>query len=101
MFYRSSSVVGRLHSFANFGLRAAGAICKCVQCGLGFISFSFEVGKNKINSINFTSCQKAKSFLISILSLSSLAVGIFFTLVQRLDNMPVRDWGVSYQCTPI
>jgi len=49
MFYRSSSVVGRLHSFANFGLRAAGAICKCVQCGLGFhFIFFWASEKNKI-----------------------------------------------------
>jgi hypothetical protein len=43
--------MGRLHFFANFGCGSACAICKCVQCALGF---SFEGGRKKQNKCNYS-----------------------------------------------
>jgi len=82
--------MGRLHSFANFGLRVGW--CDLQMCAMWVgVSFFFVGGKkkNKINSIKFAlSYQKAKSLLISILPISYLSARLsFYTCCNNGLNM--------------
>jgi hypothetical protein len=79
----------------SFGLRFG--LCGFANvCNVGGVSFFFFCGweeKNKINSVKFAqSCQKAKSFLILILSISYLSARHFlFSLVANDDSMNSKD----------
>ena len=66
-----------------------------LQCGLGSLLLLREGEKNKINSLTFAlSCQKAKSFLVSIVLLLYLSVFLsFYTCCQRLVHVVGADSG--------
>jgi len=79
-------VSARLHSLAKLWFeRWLVGLCQCVQCGWGFFLF-FAGGRKKQNKfIQFApTYQRAKSFLILILSISYLSGRLsFYTCCQR------------------